>query len=527
MHGDDGGADVIAGLERVVKRLERGKDAAGGVLKKLAAGDAGLNGSAIGKLDGIAVGVAVVGDGLSDGIESERLRGDGGAGEKIGALVLGVAEADELLEQALDFTSDSLTIGRADGAVGAFGADGDGAGENLDDIAEGGIGNLKFGLQRVEVLQELIVLTGLIVVLHELRGSGRIVGELIDAAAAGKLLSGSVEVLLALQKSGEQIGNEIGVEADGHGGAPLLNDVDGGLQKRVDDGCDLGGGGVGVLEADEVGGLFVDVDAADTALQVLQLLENLAAGLLVGLGGLDIITDLKDQAGVGADGSETVDESLILESGDGADVGVVAGAAVPAGSDFAGVGDGDLEDGGGSDIAGRRRVEKICAASAVEVETELVLGVDGCGEIAGKGVERILQRGNFLIADLELSGKLAAGDGRSDVGALREDVLQAGGIGLRGEGETLSADDEGGTAGGGEGEAAVAGVDFGNVDKIRELSDELLALVDERAGILSGGLSGGDLGVHGGDLRGECVDLSDGLRDGKIGVALQGGEIGG
>jgi len=97
---------------------------------------------------------------------------------------------------------------------------------------------------------------------------------------------------------------------------------------------------------------------------------------------------------------------------------------------------------------------------------------------------------------LDLSGELAAGDFGSDVGALGVNVLKTGGgIGLGAELKALATDDEGRAAGSSEGEAAVASINFGDVDEIGELIDELLALVDERAGILPGAGGGSNLSV--------------------------------
>src|SRR5262245_53182062 len=68
-------------------------------------------------------------------------------------------------------------------------------------------------------------------------------------------------------------------------------------------------------------------------------------------------------------------------------------------------------------------------------------------------------------------------------------------------------------------------IDLGDINEIRKLIDELLALIHEWAGVLSGRLSGRNLCVHRGDLGGERVDLTDRLGHGKIDVALQGGEV--
>src|SRR5437660_1162906 len=129
--------EVRAGTARLRRRAllqeieESGKaeDAAGGAERGLA-GDLGLH---------------EVGSGLG---------GYRGARKKISALIGGVAKANQLRLEALDFAGDGLAIGRAKSAIGAFRADGDGASQHLNDAAERGIGNLKPGAERAEILQK-------------------------------------------------------------------------------------------------------------------------------------------------------------------------------------------------------------------------------------------------------------------------------------------------------------------------------------------------------------------------------------
>jgi hypothetical protein len=81
---------------------------------------------------------------------------------------------------------------------------------------------------------------------------------------------------------------------------------------------------------------------------------------------------------------------------------------------------------------------------------------------------------------------------------------------LRGQGKALLSGNQRGTVGCGQGQRVVAR-DHRNVDQGRKLVDGLLALVDEGAGVFSDVLQVGDLPVELGDLRGELVDLADGL----------------
>ena len=152
---------------------------------------------------------------------------------------------------------------------------------------------------------------------------------------------------------------------------------------------------------------------------------------------------------------------MILDGHEGVGIGVVAGSAVRAGGNLGGIGEDHGESGGSSNATSGWRGEEVGASSSVEIEADSLLGVDGGGETCGERVEERLDAGDFLIANLKLAGELTCVDGRGDVGTLGKDVLEAGcGVGLRGELETLSADDQGSTTGGGEGEAAVAGVDL-------------------------------------------------------------------
>jgi hypothetical protein len=115
-----------------------------------------------------------------------------------------------------------------------------------------------------------------------------------------------------------------------------------------------------------------------------------------------------------------------------------------------------------------------------------MLGVHGVGEACSKRIQGGLNAGDFLIADLQLAGKLSSSDSRGDVRSLRENVLQTSdGIGLHSELKALTGNHQRRPAVGGERQAAVAGIDLGNVHKIRELIDELLALVDEWPSVLS------------------------------------------
>jgi len=523
-----GGADVGVVLQGGVQVLESGKDAAGGVLKHLAAGNVGLNGIAIRGLNRCDVGIPVVGDNTGGGIQGKGLRADSGPTKQISALIGGVGQANDLGLNALHFLGDSLSVGVIESAVGTLGAERKGPGKSSDDVAEGGIGDLETRLESGDVLEVLIVLAGLVVVQDDVGGGSGIVGELVNPSAAGNLLGSDVGVLFGLLNGSEQIGEWIGIESDRHS-LCRRDHIDGDLHQLIDNASDLRRGLIGGLKTNQVGGFFIDVNAGDASLQVLKLLKNQAASLLVALRGGNGVADLKDDAGVGVQGSLAIGDGLILDVEEGVRVGVIAwtaGSRTTTRGNQRGIGDSDGKRTSGAGAARRRRYKNIAARIAIQIETLLVLSVDGIGKAGSQGIERSESCGDLLVADLDLSGELAARDFRSDVGALGEDVLKAGGgIGLGSKLKTLARDDEGSAGAGGESEAAIAGVDGGDVHEIGELIDELLALVDEGPGILSGSGGRGDLGVDGGDLRSEVVDLADGLGDGKVFAALDSAEI--
>ena len=116
----------------------------------------------------------------------------------------------------LHFTGNSLAIGGTESAICAFGSNGNRTSEHRNDVAESGIGDLKASLERIGVGDELGVLAGLIVITDERGHGGGIVGDAVHVAPGGKLLGGRIHVLLALLNGGEQVGQKVGVESDGH-----------------------------------------------------------------------------------------------------------------------------------------------------------------------------------------------------------------------------------------------------------------------------------------------------------------------
>ena len=81
-----------------------------------------------------------------------------------------------------------------------------------------------------------------------------------------------------------------------------------------------------------------------------------------------------------------------------------------------------------------------------------------------------MQRGNLLIAQLNITGQIAAGNRRSNVFPLREHILKSsGGVRLRCKVEALVADDERGASRRGEREAGAIGLNRLHVNQLREL----------------------------------------------------------
>jgi len=139
----DSAADIGVGLQGRIQILDGGENIARSVLEQLAAGKIGLYGIAVGDPSRGDTCVPVVGDRAGAGIESKGLGTDGSAAEKIGALIACIGETDELRLNSLHFDGDGLAIAAIQSAVGAFGAEREGASERGDDVTEGRIGNLE------------------------------------------------------------------------------------------------------------------------------------------------------------------------------------------------------------------------------------------------------------------------------------------------------------------------------------------------------------------------------------------------
>jgi hypothetical protein len=291
------------------------------------------------------------------------------------------------------------------------------------------------------------------------------------------------------------------------------------LKQAGDDGSDAFGGGEGILVEDEIGAFFIERNAGDGVDLILQLLDDEIFAAEVAGKVLSGVADLEDEAGVEVDGSLAGDDGLILEIRKGGGVRVVADGAVRAGGTLGWVRDGDGEiERRASDRSGRN--ENLSAGRAIEIEPGSVLRVDARGDAVGERVEVAEDGGDLPVAKLNIAGEIAGLNRGGDVLALSEDVLIAAGDSLRLQIETLIADHEKRAAVGGERQAVLISSDGLDVNKLRQLIDELRALVDEGIRILAaaGGLV--DLGVELGDLRGELIDLLDGADNGLIGVLL-------
>jgi hypothetical protein len=116
-------------------------------------------------------------------------------------------------------------------------------------------------------------------------------------------------------------GKGIRIDADGHGSR---HQIYGRLQQGIDDRGNLRRRLVCVLEANQVGSFLVDVDAGNASLQILNLPENQAPGLLLRLRIGNVVANLEDQTGVVVQRSLAAHDSLVLQSEQRIDVGVVA-----------------------------------------------------------------------------------------------------------------------------------------------------------------------------------------------------------
>src|SRR5271166_5505776 len=111
-----------------------------------------------------------------------------------------------------------------------------------------------------------------------------------------------------------RLGKRLGSSRMGMAMPPSLwrKGVDGGLQQTIDHRRDSRGSLVGGLVTDEIGGFLIDIHAGNSALQILELLQNGAAGLFVGLRGSQVVADFVDGVRIVGQGSLAADDILIL-----------------------------------------------------------------------------------------------------------------------------------------------------------------------------------------------------------------------
>src|SRR5579862_1815454 len=107
---------------------------------------------------------------------------------------------------------------------------------------------------------------------------------------------------------------------------------------------------------------------------------------------------------------------------------------------------------------------------AVQVEAGRILRVYRVRDSRGESIETRLQRGDLLVAQLNIAGKIAAGDRRSYVSHLREHILKSRrGIGLRCEVEALIPHNQRRASRRGQRQAGSIGLDRLHVNQLREL----------------------------------------------------------
>src|SRR6266481_6348477 len=245
--------------------------------------------------------------------------------------------------------------------------------------------------------------------------------------------------------------------------------VDGCLKQQSDDACHPRSGRVCVLKLDQIRSFLIERNSGDRTLLVLQLLNKQLFAGKAGRGIGCVVAYLEDNSGIVVDGILPRDDVLGLQIRQGRGVGVVPGRAVSARCDEIGIADGDSEIDGRAGNAGWRN-ENISARFAIQIEACRILRIHRVCDSRRQSIETRLQRGNLLIAQLNIAGQIASGDRRSNVFALREHILKSGGgIGLRREFEALVANDERRASRRGEREARAIGLNRLHVNQLREL----------------------------------------------------------
>jgi len=129
-----------------------------------------------------------------------------------------------------------------------------------------------------------------------------------------------------------------------------------------------------------------------------------------------------------------------------------------------------------------------------------------------------LQRWNFLVAHLQLPGKLPGGNFRVISTPAKTCCNPLAGIGLRSQLKTLPAHHQRSAAAGSKRQAAFP-ASLWNVHQARKLIDKLLPLVHKRPALSRA--CAALLRVYRRNLRNQRIYLRHRLRQGQIDVALQ------
>src|SRR5208337_569350 len=157
----------------------------------------------------------VVNAGRNRIVRHERRPIRNGAGEYVVALVRSVGQGHKLALNALQLIGNGGEVASGERATAGLDAEAEGLLQRAGDRTQRRIGGRELALHRAEALQIAVAESGLIVVLDQLGGGGRIVGGLVHAFAGRNLELSLLCFQLCLVERRQQFGHGIRIHAHG------------------------------------------------------------------------------------------------------------------------------------------------------------------------------------------------------------------------------------------------------------------------------------------------------------------------